>query len=187
MYDVLDVYGYDKPSIRKNSFPIQNYLHLDLQHECYIFQRSTLHFLCFNNLVELHIVRNALCLGFSWNFNGNVPLLTSFWYNVAATRERFSNGYLLIATSGGLNQQRTGVSGFLPCFTLCMPLYARYWLLYFHFLIYCSMLLILGFRFIWFLQITDAVVVARILNATLVVPSLDHNSYWKDERYVESV
>lgn len=67
-----------------------------------------------------------------------------FFYGCSNSSPRFAKAeavtnpkrYLAIATSGGLNQQRTGI--------------------------------------------TDAVVAARILNATLVVPKLDQKSFWKD-------
>ncbi|GMH04660.1 hypothetical protein Nepgr_006500 [Nepenthes gracilis] len=69
---------------------------------------------------------------------------SEFFYGCSNASNKFaradsithSNRYLLIATSGGLNQQRTGI--------------------------------------------IDAVVAARILNSTLVVPKLDQRSYWKD-------
>ncbi|KAJ4916263.1 O-fucosyltransferase family protein [Raphanus sativus] len=72
----------------------------------------------------------------SWNadlFYGCCNASTKFPNAKSITR---SDRYLAIATSGGLNQQRTGI--------------------------------------------VDAVVAARILNATLVIPKLDQKSYWKD-------
>ncbi|KAG9155336.1 hypothetical protein Leryth_027209 [Lithospermum erythrorhizon] len=81
-----------------------------------------------------------------WSTRGS-----QFFYGCSNSTNKFlsaessthPNRYLLIATSGGLNQQRTGIGLFN-------------------------------------IKIVDAVVAAYMLNATLVIPSLDQQSYWKD-------
>ncbi|MQL73167.1 hypothetical protein Taro_005515, partial [Colocasia esculenta] len=81
-----------------------------------------------------------------------------------------TRGYLLVHTNGGLNQMRAGVS-FLH--SVLVPdihaLFGPISLLHQDKKIYSPL---------W--QISDMVAVARIINATLVIPELDKKSFWQD-------
>ncbi|PQQ08257.1 uncharacterized protein Pyn_18573 [Prunus yedoensis var. nudiflora] len=75
--------------------------------------------------------------------------------------------YLLTATSGGLNQQRRGVSFLIELELHINPVESHLSFLPF--------------------EINDAVVAAYILNATLVVPKLDQKSLWKDSSKFDEI
>ncbi|KAK4788240.1 hypothetical protein SAY86_019559 [Trapa natans] len=91
----------------------------------------------------------------SWGGNSIHPLWSSRFSNsyhgcsnarigfLTADQKKQTDGYLLIAASGGLNQQRIGI--------------------------------------------IDAVVAAYVLNATLIIPKLDRNSFWKDSSNFEDI
>lgn len=76
----------------------------------------------------------------------------------------------MVSSNGGLNQMRSGV-----CFMFFINLQnfrgnKQYRLI----LSQCCVIL----------QICDMVVVARYMNVTFVVPELDRNSFWNDQRCV---
>lgn len=88
-----------------------------------------------------------------------------------------SRGYLLVHTNGGLNQMRTGV-----CFLSLNYSHMEY--LSFFFTFRCSLIVVLleAENLMLLLQICDMVAIARIINATLVIPELDKKSFWQDNR-----
>ncbi|KAG6485606.1 hypothetical protein ZIOFF_054169 [Zingiber officinale] len=77
------------------------------------------------------------------------------------SRNYTSNGYLKLSCNGGLNQMRAAV-GIIPSQS-CGHLPRA-----------SIEIMVFGF------QICDMVMVARLLNLTLVVPELDKNSFWAD-------
>jgi hypothetical protein len=74
-------------------------------------------------------------------------------------------GYLIVDANGGLNQMRMGVRIYLNGLT-------------------CNAFQLTHTPSKLFLQISDMVAVAKIMNASLVIPTLDHQSFWTDPRSV---
>lgn len=97
-----------------------------------------------------------------------------------------SNGYILVEANGGLNQQRSTV--YILFILSCMLKHVRQWV-WKHKLI-CSeshlswwlLCTISHIIRIMLMQICNAVAVAKLMNATLIIPLFHFNSVWKDPR-----
>lgn len=104
-----------------------------------------------------------------------------------------SNGFILIEANGGLNQQRSTVCAQISSFHRFSVEYA---LLRMFFLGYEATILMGNFplncqssacgmyhhQICVCFQICNAVAVAKLLNATLIIPHFHLNSVWKDPR-----
>lgn len=104
-----------------------------------------------------------------------------------------SRGYIQVFLDGGLNQQKMGVINQESA--LRMYLLERMGEKFIiRDVIYCNnyvanfllMKRCLSNFIFCFLKICDAVTVAKILNATLVIPHLEVNPVWQDSRYFVS-
>lgn len=89
-----------------------------------------------------------------------------------------TSGYVLVHANGGLNQMRTGVNEAL---VLCILYFSADVTLLFM-TIRCDTVIYDDHCF-GLPQICDMVAITKILNATLVIPSLDHKSFWTDPRH----
>ncbi|WZZ69208.1 hypothetical protein YC2023_080578 [Brassica napus] len=128
--------GSGSDSIKSAAFrvPVSGFILLPLKFKAFDFVKNGLDLVCVYREMEAdQIVMSGVHETLSSSADAAMLAPSSQVYSKAVTR---NDRYLAIATSGGLNQQRTGI--------------------------------------------VDAVVAARILNATLVVPKLDQKSYWKD-------
>lgn len=82
-------------------------------------------------------------------------------------------GYLMIHANGGLNQMRMGVcTNSLHVFFFMQHL-IEFWVKF-----------EISHNFLLYTQISDMVAIAKLMNATLVIPTLDHDSFWTDPRHV---
>lgn len=92
-----------------------------------------------------------------------------------------SQGYIQVFLDGGLNQQRMGVSTCIYCKMLCSMVEVYFLKIHRYFLFSVTDV----YTFVSnFPKICDAVAVAKILNATLIIPYLEVNPVWQDSRYI---
>lgn len=98
-----------------------------------------------------------------------------------------NNGYIMVSANGGINQQRVAVSHItfrfsasFWCSSSCIV--CRSWILQL-FLLFCAIYNIKNELMLSCEQVCNAVAVARLLNATLVLPHFLFSSVWKDTRW----